>query len=144
MKHKFVESIPDKIEEGTIYISIPFDTIIHKCCCGCDNEVVTPLSPTDWSLIYNGETVSLSPSIGNWNFECKSHYWIDKSKVRWATKWSEDEIRHGQNYDKKAKEQYYNSKNQKEIIDDQSMIRRFIKNDSLLKVLKSFIDRIFH
>jgi len=34
--------------------------------------VVTPLSPTGWSLIFDGETVSLYPSIGNWNFPCRS------------------------------------------------------------------------
>ncbi|MFC4855982.1 DUF6527 family protein [Actinophytocola glycyrrhizae] len=24
---------------------------------------------------FNGETVSLSPSIGNWSFPCRSHYY---------------------------------------------------------------------
>lgn len=46
-KHKFVEYIPDTIEENIIYISISYSTAIHLCACGCGKEVVTPLSPTD-------------------------------------------------------------------------------------------------
>jgi hypothetical protein len=84
IKHKFVQYIPDLVEERMLYISIEFGTVVHKCMCGCGNEVVTPLSPTDWELIYNGETVSLYPSIGNWGFKCKSHYWIGRSKVKFC------------------------------------------------------------
>ena len=82
MQHKFVEFIPDVIEEGVLYISIEYCTAIHKCVCGCGNEVVTPLSPTDWELTFNGKTVSLDPSIGNWSFKCQSHYWIAKNSIR--------------------------------------------------------------
>ena len=35
---KFVDKIPEIIENGNIYISIPFNIAIHKCCCGCGNE----------------------------------------------------------------------------------------------------------
>ena len=147
MKHKFVEFIPDKVEEDIIYISIPFDTITHKCCCGCGNEVVTPLSPTDWTLSYDGESVSLSPSIGNWNFECKSHYWIKNNKVKWATEWSKDEIKKSRKFDKKLKEQYYNCKKQIDNIDDHSekkQCNQSVENASILSVLKDFVYRIFH
>jgi hypothetical protein len=65
LTHEFVEFIPDAIEEGKIYVSIGYATAIHKCACGCGREVVTPLSPTDWKLIFDGKTVSLDPSIGN-------------------------------------------------------------------------------
>ena len=95
IQHKFVEFIPDVIDEGMLYISIAYCTAIHKCVCGCGNEVVTPLSPTDWELTYNGKTVSLSPSIGNWNFNCKTHYFITKSKIRFARRWSDWEIEEG-------------------------------------------------
>ncbi len=92
MIHKFVEQIPEDIDEGTIYVSIPFETVIHRCACGCGTEVVTPLSPAEWSLNFDGETISLHPSIGNWSLCCKSHYWIRKNKVKWASKWSDAEI----------------------------------------------------
>lgn len=87
MRHRFVEFIPDELEDGILYISITYATVLHKCCCGCGNEVVTPLSPSDWQLTFDGETISLFPSIGNWSFPCRSHYWIRKDKVVWVDDW---------------------------------------------------------
>jgi hypothetical protein len=52
-----------------------------KCACGCGKEVVTPLSATDWKLIFDGKTVSLDPSIGNWGFPCRSHYWVRNNRM---------------------------------------------------------------
>jgi hypothetical protein len=108
LEPSFVEYIPDRIDEGTLYISIPFATATHKCCCGCGHDVVTPLSPTDWSLTFDGVSVSLDPSIGNWSFPCQSHYWIKKNSVRWARKWTGDEIRRGRMQDQAIKSEYYN------------------------------------
>ena len=88
----FVEFIPDKLNDGVLYISLEHCTAIHLCVCGCSNEVVTPISPTDWQLGFDGKTISLYPSVGNWNFECKSHYFITKNKIRYARKWTEWEI----------------------------------------------------
>jgi hypothetical protein len=101
IKHKFVQYIPDEIENNTLYISIDFGTAVHKCMCGCGNEVVTPLSPTDWEMIYNGETVSLYPSIGNLGFKCESHYWITHGKVKFVEKWSSTKIRANRERDKR-------------------------------------------
>ena len=95
LMHEFVEFIPDAIEEGKIYVSIEYATAVHKCACGCGKEVVTPLSPTDWKLIFDGKTVSLDPSIGNWSFECQSHYWVTNGMVRWAPKWTPEQIASG-------------------------------------------------
>jgi hypothetical protein len=106
LTHQFVEFIPDELEQGTIYISIRFATATHLCCCGCRNKVVTPIRPTDWKLIFDGKTISLDPSIGNWSFECKSHYWIRNNKVKWARRWSQKEIDAGRNRDGAAKEEY--------------------------------------
>lgn len=110
MKHKFVEFIPDELQEGVIYISLEYSTIIHECCCGCGNEVVTPLSPTDWELTFDGETVSLYPSIGNWNFKCRSHYWINKNNIHWAGGWSKKEINSGRLQDSSEKKKYYSAR----------------------------------
>lgn len=107
--HEFVEFIPDELKEGTIYVSIKYATAAHKCCCGCGKEVVTPLTPTDWELTFDGESISLSPSIGNWSFDCKSHYWIVRNKVKWARRWSQKEIELGRSRDRSAKENYYDS-----------------------------------
>lgn len=105
--HKFVEFMPENIEEGTLYISIEYCTAIHKCICGCGNEVVTPISPTDWALIFDGKTVSLNPSIGNWSFECKSHYFIKKNQIVPARSWNDAEIADGRNKDSKKKKRFY-------------------------------------
>lgn len=93
LRHKFVEEVPDQLEDWVLYVSLEYATAIHKCFCGCGNEVVTPLSPKEWKLIFDGETVSLYPSIGNWSTPCQSHYWITDSEVEWARKWSTEEIK---------------------------------------------------
>jgi len=107
MKHKFVEIIPEKLDSDCLYISIDFSTAVHKCVCGCGNEVVTPFSPTDWSFTFNGESISLDPSIGNWSFECKSHYWLKKGKVINCSKWNDTEIEIGRRKDKKKKKKFF-------------------------------------
>jgi hypothetical protein len=110
VQHKFVEFIPEVLEEGILYISIPYATAVHKCVCGCGNEVVTPLSPTDWKLIYDGETVSLSPSIGNWSFQCQSHYWLENNKVRHSSRWSRNEIEEGRAADERKKRSFFSKR----------------------------------
>jgi hypothetical protein len=92
VEHRFVGLLPDTLEEGVLYISIDYAIAQHNCCCGCGHRVVTPLSPTDWSLTFDGRTVSLHPSIGNWSFPCKSHYWIRKNEVVWGRRFSSVEI----------------------------------------------------
>lgn len=107
--HKFVRFIPKRLKERTLYISTSYNTVIHKCCCGCDKEVVTPISPTDWRLIYDGKSISLYPSIGNWSFDCQSHYWIRKSTVRWARKWSKKKIENKRKRDRLIREELFAS-----------------------------------
>jgi len=84
IEHEFVDFIPRDMRERTLYISIEFATASHRCFCGCGAEVVTPISPVGWQLTFDGETVSLAPSVGSWNLKCKSHYWIRRNRVAWA------------------------------------------------------------
>jgi Family of unknown function (DUF6527) len=104
IKHDFVQFIPDTPAFGVLYVSIEFTTALHLCMCGCGREVVTPLTPTDWTLTFDGASVSLRPSIGNWSYPCESHYFITKNKVRWATKMTPSEVENGRNSDRQAKE----------------------------------------
>ena len=104
--HEFVDFIPSQLKDGTVYVSLPFATAVHKCCCGCGNEVVTPLSPTDWTLIFDGASISLDPSIGNWSFSCRSHYWITRNTVMWARDWSSAEVEAVRGYDKFVKQRH--------------------------------------
>ena len=62
LSHEFVEFIPDhhQLQDGIVYVSIQYATAVHKCCCGCGEEVVTPLSPTSWQMTFDGETISLT------------------------------------------------------------------------------------
>lgn len=105
--HRFVKNIPEHIEEGILYISMEYSTAIHKCACGCGNEVVTPFSPTDWRLTFDGKTVSLHPSIGNWNFDCKTHYWIVNNKILYTATWNKGVLNKGRKKDKKLKNKHY-------------------------------------
>lgn len=134
LQHKFVEFIPDIIEDGVLYISIKYCTAIHKCVCGCGNEVVTPISPTDWKLTFDGKTISLSPSIGNWNFKCQSHYWIKRDEIIYAEKWDKKEIQAGRNKDKKQKAKFYNGKSE----NNKSAIKTLKKKKGWKQFLKSF------
>jgi hypothetical protein len=76
--------MPEPLESDTLYVSLRFGIVSHLCCCGCGNEVVTPISRKGWQLIYDGESISLYPSVGNAGLACQSHYWINGSVVEWA------------------------------------------------------------
>lgn len=110
LEHRFVEHAPEQLEEGVLYVSIPFETVLHKCCCGCGKEVVTPLSPAAWRLTFNGETISLYPSIGNWNFECQSHYWIENNQVIWDTHFTKKQIKLVRKQDLKDNQYFHDKK----------------------------------
>jgi len=56
------------------------------------DEVVTPFTPTDWKMTFDGETVSLRPSIGNWNDACRSHYVIERGRVIEALPWADWQV----------------------------------------------------
>lgn len=107
MRHEFIDRIPARLEEGVLYISLAYATAVHKCACGCGYEVVTPFSPTDWHMLFNGETVSLLPSIGNWSFQCRSHYWIERGRVAWAPDMSDLEIKRVRSADARRKSAHY-------------------------------------
>ena len=118
LKHQFVEFMPDVIQEGVIYISLEYKSVIHRCACGCGKEVNTPLHPTGWKMSYDGESISLKPSVGNWSFDCKSHYWITNNKVEWSMKWSDDTIREVRAFEDFEREEYYKNKDSENIDDD--------------------------
>ena len=115
IRHEFVEFVPEELADGMLYVSIPYSTAVHKCCCGCGSKVVTPFSPTDWELSFNGKSVSLAPSIGSWSLKCRSHYWITHDQVEWARSWSREEIDAGRARDRRAKERYYPSADDQEV-----------------------------
>lgn len=107
LEHRFVENIPDRLEAGVLYISMEYATSAHSCCCGCGEEVVAPFTPTDWKMTFDGETISLRPSIGNWTLNCRSHYVIERGQVIEAAPWSDAQVAAERRRDHAAKERFY-------------------------------------
>lgn len=101
--HEFVEYLPGALDEGVLYISLPFTTVVHLCACGCGTQVVSALDPDDYAITFDGETISLWPSIGNWDFYCRSHYIIRSGKVKWVPTMSDKAIAAGRHHDRLIK-----------------------------------------
>jgi hypothetical protein len=110
VEHAFVEFIPDELVPNTVYVSMEYGTAVHACLCGCGHRVITPFTPNDWQLTYDGDTISLHPSIGSWSFPCQSHYIINESRVIWAEQWSQERIDAGRSWDKRRKDRHYSGR----------------------------------
>ncbi|MDR3471231.1 MAG: DUF6527 family protein [Devosia sp.] len=110
LEHRFVDDMPEQLEPGYLYVSMRYATVMHLCCCGCGREVVTPLSPAQWRMTFDGESVSLSPSIGSWALDCRSHYFITKGEVIEAATWSADDVERGRAHDKRKRSEHFESK----------------------------------
>ena len=83
MRTQFVDEVPVTLETGVLYVTIRYRTAAHLCPCGCGLKVVTPIRPTRWSLTWDGESTTLSPSIGLARMPCGSHYFIRGGGVVW-------------------------------------------------------------
>ena len=81
---QIVHRIPVILQPGLLYVCFDCNVVVHLCACGCSEKVVLPIDPQFWSVRYDGETVTISPSIGNYQYPCKSHYWIRENKVIWV------------------------------------------------------------
>lgn len=106
-QHRFVTAFPERLDDGILYVSVEFSTAAHRCFCGCGHEVYTRFTPRDWAISFDGDTVSLKPSIGNWSFACQSHYWLERGRVRWAERWSRERIESGRSYDLEVKSRHH-------------------------------------
>lgn len=111
LEHRFVGHFPESLAPGVLYVSLEFGSVAHSCCCGCGEEVVTPLTPTDWNITYDGETITLFPSVGSWTLPCRSHYVVRRGKVIEAPPWTDAEIAAERRRDRKAKASYFGQEN---------------------------------
>jgi hypothetical protein len=107
LEHRFVRNVPRELEPGVLYISMDYATAVHSCCCGCGERVVTPFTPTDWRMTFDGESISLHPSVGNWSQKCRSHYVIQRNRVLEAGPWSTAQVEAERRRDKRVKAAYY-------------------------------------
>ena len=96
----WVEDMPEAMEPSKVYISPKHALTEHLCACGCEAEVSLPLACSEWKIIYDGDTVSIRPSIGNWRLPCRSHYVIRKNKTVWCASWTVEEIAAGRKEDR--------------------------------------------
>jgi hypothetical protein len=88
LKPVFVETIKNgTLEQGVLYVSEKYETAIHLCACGCGELTVTPFHDPSKQWTYTRDSqdrVTLSPSIGNFQMPCKSHYFIRENRVDWC------------------------------------------------------------
>ena len=110
-RHEFAEFIPERLEEGVVYVSMTYATAAHLCFCGCGEKVVTPITPTDWQLKFDGDSISLDPSVGSWSLACRSHYWLEYGTVVWAAQWTQRMISRERERDRRKKESFYSRDN---------------------------------
>ncbi|EKN4026669.1 hypothetical protein DVQ44_03455 [Yersinia enterocolitica] len=109
IKLMHVDTMPKILENGILYYSDKYGTAAHICACGCGQKIRTPIGPTEWSLTESSQGPTLNPSVGNWQKECKSHYFIRKGKIEWCGRWTEEQINKGREREELARAEYYNS-----------------------------------
>ena len=107
LEHRICTHIPESLEPGVLYVSMKYATAAHSCCCGCGEEVVTPFTPTDWKMTFNGQAISLWPSVGNWTLPCRSHYVVREGGVIEAGPWTDQKIAAERRRDRATKARYY-------------------------------------
>lgn len=120
--------MPKELEPGVLYVSEEFGTAAHLCACGCGAKIRTPLGPTEWTFYDTPTGPTLRPSVGNWQQPCKSHYIINKGKIIWAAKWSDDEIKAGRAAEESRRKAYYDN---------------LYKNKGVLNRIKKWIKSLF-
>ena len=107
----WVGDMPSSMSDGTVYISVKHRLTEHLCACGCKAEVSLPLGPAEWRLEYDGETIGLRPSVGNWRLPCKSHYLIEQSRTVWCRPWTPDEVVAGRTEDRRERDEGIQNRN---------------------------------
>jgi len=102
LEAEFVDTFPATMKPGVLYVSLEYRTCGHLCACGCGYEVTTPLSRAQWAFTFDGDDISLWPSVGNWTLPCRSHYIVDRGRVRWARTFSKAEVDRNRRRDRAA------------------------------------------
>ena len=106
-----VQYMPAKLDPGVLYVAEEFGAAAHLCACGCGTTVRTPLDR--WSLTETRNGPTLHPSIGNWQEPCRSHYWIKRGEIKWAPKWTPEQIAVGRQREEERRRAYYEALDRK-------------------------------
>lgn len=135
IKPDYVPLLPEMFEEGVLYICEEFGLTAHKCCCGCGEDVYLKLGPAKWELTKESNgNVSLDPSVGNWKYACKSHYWIMNNRVIEAGRMSARAIEGVQKQDRRDRDRHIAQLNARPGSES---------SNSLWQRIRMFIVRIF-
>ncbi|MCW3053468.1 MAG: hypothetical protein JWN14_2638 [Chthonomonadales bacterium] len=102
-----VHYMPKELEPGILYVSEEFGAAAHLCACGCGSKIRTPLGPTEWTLEETDSGPTLTPSVGNWQQACQSHYWIDRGEIKWSNQWTPEQIAAGRRGEEERRRAYY-------------------------------------
>ena len=111
MRLELVDLMPSTLEPGVLYVSQKYKTAAHLCACGCGEKIRTQLGPLGWRFSNQRSGPSLSPSIGNWQKPCRSHYFIRAGLIVWAAPMSEAEVLHGRRKEIGRRDEHIRSKN---------------------------------
>ena len=133
---EFVDEVPGELEHGILYVCCRYRAVKHLCPCGCGVAVNIPLHPAGWTLICDGVSVSLWPSIGNWSESCQSHYWIRNNRIDWVPKWSRSRIRRGRNARELELDRYFRANAAPRM--DQSSCPKFHNSTAMPKLMHLF------
>jgi len=134
---EFVEFMPRALDSGIVYVSMTYATTAHLCACGCGNKVVLPLHPAQWHLSYDGDCLNLEPSVGNWEFPCRSHYWIRENRIVWDRRWSRKQVDERQHRDAADLDAYFSDAPSNGSAD----VFLSIRNSSLARLLTRWLRR---
>lgn len=107
LKPMFVEFIPETLADGILYVSMEYRTTAHNCCCGCGNAVYLPLSPAQWRLTFDGESVWMNPSVGSWSLPCRSHYCVRGNHIQWAERWTSEQVEVVRAYGRRSRDRFF-------------------------------------
>ena len=124
----FVELMPPVLEPGLLYISTEYRVTKHLCASGCGQPIALPLHPGQWRFTYDGEHVSLAPSVGNASLPCRAHYWIQDSQVVWAAPLTSKDARRGRIRDRAA-------------VDRPPRVRQEVQHEHWRDRLRRFLNR---
>lgn len=95
IKPVLVMELPKSVNDmkhGILYLKHNEDDTyesFHLCPCGCGEPVYLLYGGKGWNitLSINGrglKSVTISPSVGCFDFPCKSHYFIRENKIIWV------------------------------------------------------------
>lgn len=102
-----VQFMPKELESGVLYFAEQYGAAAHLCACGCGSKIRTPIGPTEWSIENGAAGVSLSPSVGNWQRPCKSHYWISDGEIEWSVPWTDAQVVAGRDRENARRASYF-------------------------------------